>query len=449
MRAAIYRAVNRAYFTLKGFGAPRVGRVLEKSQWQAPEELIRLQNENLAKMIRYVYAHVPYYRRVMEEKKLGPGDIETVADLEKFPVLTKEIFRREFKNLMSSDPGLRRPDIRKTGGSTGEPLRIAVDYENSAWEAAAFQRGLGFSGYKMGDTMVSLFGGTLGLAPEKIVSKAKARFAGSIFLPAFEISSENARQYAKKIKDSGALFLHGYSSAIYLLAKLLDASDIRLNLRAVFPTAETLFGFQRERIEKVFGGRVFDQYGCGEINSIAFECASHRGLHITDENVIVESLDRGWRVAAGVMGSATLTTLHNFAMPLIRYQNGDAVTLGGGPCPCGRGLSLIEKIYGRTNDLLVSKSGTLISASFVPHLFRDTEGIVQIQLIQESRDSVTIKIVKGDGFTQGQLDARLKVIRDYLGDVEIKVEYVVGISRTPKGKLKFAISKLENELSNK
>ena len=444
----IYRTVSNAYFLLKGFKSPQVYKFLNRSQWWPPEKIRDFQNQELRKLIEYVYEYIPYYRKIMKEKGLKPKDIQTVEDLVKFPILNKENFRKNRKNLVSTKIKFIKNFIRKTGGSSGEPLQIINDYTNNAWERAAFNRGLGFTGYRPGESMVELFGGTLGLAPEKKIDKLKAKFSGSIFLLAFEINKENINKYFEKIKDSRVRFLRGYTSAIYLLAKLMEEAQLNISLQAVFPTAETLFDFQRKQIEKTFHCQVFNQYGCGEENSIAFECPSHKGLHVTDENVIIESLRNGKRVIKEKMGNATLTTLHNFAMPLVRYQNGDVIALSLQPCLCGRSLSRITKIYGRTNDLLVTRDGRLISATFLPSYCVNAylKGVQQFQVIQEMEGMIRLKVVKNRDFTDNELNSLFKILHKYLGDIKIEVEYVASIPLTPQNKHKYVISKISDKL---
>ncbi len=448
LRAITFRILHDPYFRFKGFRSPQIWKFLEKSQRWTSEEIQEFQNRKLQRLIEYVYEYVVYYRRVMDKYGIKPKDIKTSDDLIKLPVLTKEQFRNNWNKLISTQTSSFKTDFRKTGGSTGEPIRIMNDYLNSSWEDAAFRRGVGFAGYKIGEPMIVLFGGTLGLAPESFMKNLKARFSGKVFLPAFEISKDTLDDYVEKIRQSKAKYLRGYTSAIYLLAKLMEGAKLNIPLKAVFPTAETLNDFQRETIEKSFQCKVFNQYGCGECNSIAIECASHNGLHVSDELVFLEALKDKERVSDGEMGALTLTTLHNYSMPLIRYQNGDVISLNRTSCTCGRGLSRIVKIYGRANDLLLAKDGRLVSATFLPSFCVNVQlkGIQQFQVIQETKDIIRLKIVKTHKFVEHELRPLFKVFHRYLGDVKIKVEYVASIPRTPQGKMKFVISKFGDKL---
>lgn len=451
LRAVTYRTVFDVYSHIKGFQAPQIWQFLEESQWWSAEEIRKFQDENLRRLIEYAYKYVPYYRRIMEEQGLKPKDIQTTDDLIKLPVLTKKKFRKNWNQLISTQANSSKTSIRKTGGSTGEPLRIMNDYSNGAWENAAFRRGLGFAGCKLGQPIIQLFGGTLGLAPESFLKKLKAKFSGVVFLPAFEISHDTVENYVRKIRQSKAQYLRGYASAIYLLAKIMEDVKLNISLRAVFPTSETLHGFQQETIEKAFQCEVFNQYGCGECNSIAIECTSHNGLHVSDEHVFLESLKDKERVLDREMGALTLTTLHNYAMPLIRYQNGDIISLSKALCSCGRSFSRITKIYGRANDLLLAKDGRLVSGTFLPSLCVnvDFKGIQQFQVVQETKDIIHLKVVKTPRFVESELGPLFEVFQRYLGDVKIEVEYVASIPRTPQGKLVFVISKFGNKLLHK
>ncbi len=445
-RSALYRGIHALYLELRGYEHNRRFQFLNESQWWPRQKVEQYQNEQMNEIIRYAYCHVPYYRKVMNERGLKPEDIKTTADLIKMPVLTKDGLRKNWNDLISSEAKNLRITTRHTGGSTGEPLQIAIDQINGAWEAAAYLRGLGFAGFRKGDTVITLFGGSLGLAPTKLSEILKAKLAGEVFLPAFEISKESVGDYVRDILKSKADFLNGYSSAIFLLAQLMKNHGLAVRLKAVFPTAETLYDFQRELIEEVFQCRVFNLYGCGELNSIAFECSAHCGLHITDENVYLEVLHQDEPVPEGTMGALTLTALHNYAMPLIRYQNGDVIALKQIKCSCGRNLSFIQNLFGRSNDLLMATNGQLISGAFIPHLFRTSQGIKEIQVVQESRSNILLRTVKGPKFNEEELAARVSVITKYLGDVVIKVEYVDDIPRTPRGKLRSVISKIEYPL---
>ena len=151
----------------------------------------------------------------------------------------------------------------------------------------------------------------------------------------------------------------------------------------VFPTADILYPHQREVVEKQLG-EVFTYYTAMEARAMAYECHEEHDYHVSDEYVFIEALNGDARVPSDEVGEFAITTLQNRAMPLIRYRNGDAGVLDTDPCSCGRGLSKISKLHGRTTGFLKATDGRLVSGLFVPHVFRKTDTIKQIQLRQET-----------------------------------------------------------------
>jgi len=447
VRAGLYRGLDVVRWQFRDSHVLEARRFAAENQWRSPEQIRDHQDKTLHRLIEHVYKHVPYYRNVMQTRGLTPEDIRTTDDLTKLPVLDKQIFRQRWKEFISDEANPDMVRVRRTGGTTGQPLRIARDPMNAACENAAFYRGLGFSGYRRGEKIVKLFGGSLGLAPESRLTRFKARLSGELFLPAFEVSRENVAEYVRTIQQGRAEFVRGFASAVYLLARWMMEAGLQLRLNAVFSTAEMLYEPQSELITDRLG-EVFEYYGCGEVNSIAFECGMHNGLHVSDEHVFLEALRDGERVLDGEMGAVTLTTLQNYTMPLIRYQNGDVVACTSKACSCGRGLSRILKLLGRTNDLLLARDGRLISGVFMPaFLVRvDMQGVQQVQLIQETQDAIRLKVVRTTAYSIDSLRPLLEVIIRHLGDVKIKVEYVDSIPTAPSGKCRYVISKVGGNL---
>jgi phenylacetate-CoA ligase len=447
VRACLYRGLDEARWRVVGSDVLNVRRLLEESQWWSRKRIVDYQGESLRQLVEHAYNHVPYYREVMKARGLVPSDIRGTQDLVKLPVLDKQTLRERWGQLVSDEADPGKVPVRRTGGTAGEPVKVARDPRTGAFEKGAYRRGLGFGGYRPGETIVKLFGGTLGSAPESLLDRLKARLLGVVFLPAFEISRQNVAEYVEVTQRSGAEFLRGYATALYLMSKWMMEAGLQLRLHAVFPTAEMLYDPQRALIADRLG-EVFEYYGCGEVNSIAFECESHQGMHIADEHVLVEVLRDGERVPEGEMGAITLTTLQNRTMPLIRYQNGDVGVQSSQPCSCGRGLSRLVKLFGRANDLLLAKDGRLVSGAFMPSLFVKVglQGVKQVQLIQEEKDVIHLKVVKDADYSEASLRPLLDAIVRYLGDVKIEIEYAGSIPTALTGKLQYVISKVGGNL---
>ena len=213
----------------------------------------------------------------------------------------------------------------------------------------------------------------------------------------------------------------------------------------VYSSAETLQPFMRELIEEVFGCKVYDFYGSREVGAIAGEC-SHGKMHIFSFNNLVEVVDfSGNPVAPGEEGRVIITTLHNYSMPLIRYDIGDTARLGEAPCSCGSPLPVIEEITGRITDHFLTRDGGLVHGEYFSHLFYFKRWVAEFQVVQEDFDLIKIYFVKNLNFTPPSQDIEdiEKKIRLVMGE-DCKIEWieVKVIPPTPQGKRLFTRSLL-------
>jgi len=418
---------------------------LEETQWWSPAQLGELQNEKLQALIRHAYRNVPYYHRVFEERGLLDKDIQTIADLQKLPVLTKDIVRSNFSQLVAKDFKQGKPYLTATGGSTGEPLKFYIDMQVTSITWAGMFRGWEWAGYKLGDKRVTLAGSSL--VPDKSPSLLnRLRWLAERNLPfsAVHMDEERMASYARKITSYKPKFLRGYPSAIYVFANYLKKAGINtIRPEAVFTTAEMLLPQHREVIERQFECRVFDHYGSYDGGLQAMECSEHSGYHISVERTIMEFVDEDNKpVPVGCSGKILATDLYNYTMPFIRYAVGDVGIFSDEQCPCGRGLPLIKSILGRTTDVITFNNGVTLSGPALTLVFKDCN-INQYQVIQRAKDKLLIKVVKGYDYTEDDTEHFLRILRGHIGnDVTIEVEFVEEIANTKSGKWRFIISEV-------
>src|SRR5215510_7013217 len=374
--------------TLRGIPICRTLADLERSQWWSRTELEVYQDERLASLIRHAYDNVPYYRHVMEDRKLHPNDIRHAADLAKLPILTKDVVRRERGNLLATNFSARELTEARTGGSTGEPLSFFHSKEARAVHQAAFRRGLRWAGLEWGEPVVSISGGLLGTARTSSKERIRRLLTRDHFLPAFEIRYDRIDSTYDWLNEMRPKALLGYTSSLYALADLCARTEkTGLRIPLSFSTAEVLFPFHVERLQSAFGSTVFDYYGCGEVNSIAYQCQFRDGYHVSDEKVLLEVLPIKDQAdssrAERKTGRLLVTDLTNWAFPFIRYETGDSIVLTDEACPCGRKLSRIKEVIGRLHDFILTTSGDLLAGEFFPHLMRFSRGVEQYQIVQE------------------------------------------------------------------
>lgn len=417
----------------------------EKTQYYPESELIAYQEEKLRRLIQHAYSTTPFYKELFDKEGLRPSDIKKIGDLKKLPVINKEDIRGSYAKMLSASSG-ERIFQRKTGGSTGVPLIIANNYRSGIAEQALYLRFLKWIGYEYGECSILLWGEHPG---EPLIKRMKKRVVSRIlnetYFNTYNLGDEMYYKMTSAIRKNPPRLLRGYASAIHALAlKFLEGgTGIRLN--SVTVTAEKFFSFQRRKVEEAFGENVFDQYGCGETNSIAFECTAHAGLHVASEHVIVELLDG--QQADAAHGDIVITNLDNYAMPIIRYRNGDQAKWANLYCPCGRNLPLLEEIEGRIYDLIEGPDGRKIHAGFCDDVFLDLDlgrkyGLREFRIVQENLDRLRLEFAAGDNLSEKDVNAVKSKFCQFLGDVKIEIAYVDAIPLTGRGKKMFVLSLL-------
>jgi len=436
-RDVVYRQVT----SLRGQHVMPLIRRLEKTQWLPQPQLRSMQLTRLQELLRAARKSSPGYRRRLVRLR---DPIPTLAALQEVPTLTKQELRTEHAELQSSSPGLFCVQ-KTTGGSTGEPVTLLKSRVAMAWELAATWRGYGWAGVGVGDRQARFWG-----VPLDSRSRMKATLVDFVChrrrFSAFDFDSRSFVAYERQLVNFEPDWLYGYVSMLAEFARWYIQNDrtCPVRPRAIVTTAEVLAADDRRAIERAFQSRVFNEYGCGELGTIAHEC-SEGELHTNDENMIVEILDGERACEPGEKGELVVTELNNLALPLVRYRTGDFASFKESPCRCGRSLATLDKLYGRAYDFVVSPTGRKFHAEFLMYVFEEAQrhriGIAQFQVRQERSDLLTVRVVPASsGFTAG-MEARLvDRIRELMGgEMHVRVERVGHINREPSGKMRVIV----------
>jgi phenylacetate-CoA ligase len=408
---------------------------IDKSQWLSRDELIAYQSKKLKKLISHAYNNVPFYRKSMDKIGISIEDIKGVEDINCLPILTKNQIRENYRELLSTDLDGKKLIETSTGGSTGEPVRFVRDLNTLAWTDAAKIRAMSWAKYKISDTVIDYM--TDGKAT--LLGSIRGRMINTYYFPAFAKEDE----IAAKMKVVGRLkpfCLIGYSSNLYRIASICDKHKINdIEFKAIFSTGEMLYDYQRVFLGKTFNCKVFDYYGCNEVGTISYECEYHN-KHITDERFIIEATDSKGTPGIETMGETTITDLDNYAMPFIRYKNGDVINITHNCCECGRRLKVIKSVDGRSQDFLRTLDGNYLPAIYFPNRFYNLKGIKQYQIIQTDIHNITLKIVKNQYFSIHELEEMTREIKVKLGDINVNLEEHHEIPLTREGKKRLVIS---------
>jgi phenylacetate-CoA ligase len=422
----------------------------ETIQWYSDTELGEYQSEKLKSLIEHSYDSVPYYRTKMDERHLKPEDIARTHDLYKLPILTKEDIRNNLNDLISRNTKASRLISGHTSGTTGSPLHFYYDNDICRIKTALEWRQKRWAGINPGDRIAFFLG-------RMIVPTAQRKppfwrlnwFLNHLFFSSFHLSPATADSYIDKLIDFDPKAVEGYPSTMYLIAKLLLSRNRPLKLKAVFTSSETLLPQQREAIETAFGCKLFDFYGLAERVAFSTECEGHCGHHVNSDFGILELLDsKGNAVPLGKLGKMVSTGLHNYAMPLIRYQTNDLTSLNPEFCKCGRKFPLMSDVTTKAEDIITTRDGRFISPSILTHPFKPMKGIQESQIIQEELDHITIKLVKISASEEIDTTRLIFELQKRLGeDMSISIQFVDKIPRTDSGKLRWVISKIPLEIN--
>ena len=196
---------------------------------------------------------------------------------------------------------------------------------------------------------------------------------------------------------------------------------------------------------------MYDKYGSREFSGIAYQCGQSPDHHVVDESYIVELLVDGRPALPGEIGEVVVTDLNNFSVPLIRYRIGDLATAvdNSGPCACGRSLSRIGQIEGRTQAIVHCANGTWLPGTFFAHFFKEYEHIIRFfQIEQDRRGAFTLRVVKNRQFTGGAFEDAINELRQYIGATVIDVQHVDEIPLVRTGKRSPVVSTIREDFQS-
>ena len=445
----IYSKINKYFWLIRKFRFGRIYlrklREFELNDKMKEAQMRELQWGLLKKILDHAYRNVPFYHRRFEEAGVHPSNINKPDDFRRLPILTRKDIQTHVDELVATNYDRNELHRNATGGSTGSPMPFYEDNEYLAFKHAAKMRARGWTGFFEGQKTAVIWGAARDLGATNwwtrlgvLLIRRQRR------LNANNITAERMEEFARVLIDWKPRFIYGYPSSLYLFACYLKERGLDvIRPTAVETSAEKLLDNQRAMIEDVFRCRVLDFYGSREIAAIACECNEHQGLHIFSDNVYLELLREGKPAEPGLEGEVIITGLTNYAMPLIRYQNGDLARARREKCPCGRPFPLLTEVVGRSNDLLVTPQGQYVHSAFFSHILFGYGKVQQYQVYQKSLQEV-------DMFIQGKSrlsDEALKEIQhkvtDHLGpEVEVTVKQVEKIPPTRTGKHRYLISEV-------
>lgn len=429
-----------------GFNLREMVRFVFDNQYWSEDQIHHYQSSEFVKLVRHAYEHAPHYRRFMDSIGLIPSDVKRIEDVSMFPILHKEDILKDYNSFLSDNFLSFRPMERSTGGTTGVPFRYYSDA--SAWglNQATKIRTYTWGNYTLGkDRIVMMKGGSLNHKGRFGLRTKLWRYLQLNYdIYIMQLSDKDLDIHFRNIRREKIRYLRGYPSALFVIARYLHKKGIQYQMKGIFTTAEMLHGYQRELIESVFMCKIIDAYGCGEGKASANQCEVHGMYHTNIETCYFEILDsNGNKTQPGEQGEIVLTSLCSLCMPFIRYAPGDLAVNGSGKCSCGRGLPTIDRVIGRSSDLIELPNGRFINGLSMP--FEALSDIIEkFQLVQEEEDLLVLNIITKSSYSEKDEARIIDLLKFNAGDgIRVKINRVDDIPHTVAGKFRYVISRVK------
>ncbi len=400
---------------------------LEKLQME------RLQ-QTLARCMR-----IPFYKQRFAACGLRPEDIRTLDDVRKLPFTTKQDLRDNYPFGLSAVPLEEVVRLHSSSGTTGTPTVILhTQHDLDEW-ANAVARCLYMVGLRKGDIFQNSSG--YGMFTGGLGFQYGAERLGMLTVPA---AAGNTKRQIKFITDFGTTALHAipsYAGRLYEVMEEMGIDPRRdTRLRTLIIGAEPHSDEQRRRIEQMLGVKAYNSFGMSEMcgPGVAFECPEQNGLHIWEDYYIVEIVDPQTLepVPGGEVGELVLTTINREAMPLLRYRTRDLTRILPGECPCGRHHKRLDRMKGRSDDMMILKGVNIFPTQIENILmqFRElgTDYLITLTNL-EANDEMTVEVELNE-FTDdyGFLQRLTKEITRQLKD---EILITPRVKLVPKGSL--------------
>lgn len=423
----------------------RVFREAERNTQRSRAELEDIQRRAMREIVEYAKHSCPYYARTLAGVDTSTLDRNSFLDL---PVIGKPEVYENHEAMLGSAP-VGRVFSGSTSGSTGIPIHFYQDSVHFAWVDACQWRGRRWWGVERGDLQLVFWSRP---ADNTLVTSSKAwlkyRLRNCLQVDTFQnFDDTTAKRLVRVLEETPPRLIYGYGSSVSRFAERLDAMGVRLEgarrPRMVEYTADHMYPKEIEIAERVFGVPIATGYGASECGGVAQQC-THGSLHLSVDHAVYEVIrPDGSATDPGEVGEIVLTTLHNRAMPLIRYRIGDLGAWLDEPCACGRSLPLMKLQAGKSVDLVNTSFKRAVSAHVLDYinlfLMREKiRGIKQFRVDQHAMDEFELRVVREDVFEERSVEIFVAKMREYFGTgISVRTTFVGEIPLEPTGKRRY------------
>lgn len=402
-------------------------KLLKKSENWNEKEIKEYQTKKLKKLLK-IASETEYYKKIIKKNNINVEKLKLKEFTEKIPILDKDTVRKQFDKLQNKRKSRFFPELFKTSGSTGEPLKYSQDYKTRMMTLAQLYRQYRRAGIKKIPKTVVFRGALVDEKREKRKKKT-IRQGKEIHFSTFDLDPETIKKYVNKINKIKPDLIRGYPSSIYVLAQEITKSKIKLDfkLKAIHCSSEVITPSQEKTIKKAFRCKILNWYSHGEGTVSAGNCGLSRKLHLNEEFGYTEFIETEEKGTYKIIS----TSLFNYSMPFIRYDTEDLAILSKEKCVCGRNGRIIKEIIGRNADIIKGKNGKKVAPSTMVHYWKfqidtKTEGIKYTQVLQDKKLNIIIRMVGKK--TKKNEDIIANKVKDLLGkDTDVTFKYLKNI----------------------
>lgn len=405
----------------------------EKAECMSRDDLNELQLKKLQDVVKRAYENVPYYQKKFQDMGVFPEDIQTLGDIQKLPFTTKDDLRQVYPFGMFAVPNKEIIEVHTSSGTTGKPVVSGYTREDIDLWSEVMARGLTMMGVDDEDIIQNTHG--YGLFTGGFGVHYGAQKIGATVIP---ISTGQTRRQIEIMNDFGTTVMIFTPSYGLYLSEVADEEGFdpeNSQLKAIGFGAEMWTNEMRKEIENRFGAPAFNIYGLTEIMGpgVAIECHEQNGLHIFEDHFYPEIIDpkTSQNLGPGENGELVLTTLSRIGMPIIRFITKDITALRYDGCGCGRSLVKMDRITGRSDDMLKVR-GVAVFPSQIEKALLKIDGVEPHYLIIVTRphmlDEMEVKVEASEGLFSDEIKEMVAIKNKIASYIESEIGLRVNVT---------------------
>ncbi|MDW7650757.1 MAG: phenylacetate--CoA ligase [Bacillota bacterium] len=393
------------------------------------DRLQEMQLRRLGKTVERVFNSVPHYRRVFQAEGIEPGDIRSLDDLSRLPFTVKQDFRDNYPFGLFTVPQNEIVRYHSSSGTTGKPTVVGYTRNDLATWSELMARSLVSAGTTRNSVVQNAYG--YGLFTGGLGVHYGAELVGAAVIP---ISGGNTQRQVMVMKDFGTNILTCTPSYALFIAEVIEEMGLTkddFKLKGGIFGAEPWSENMRKQIEDRLGIVAIDIYGLSEIigPGVAIECEEKCGLHIFEDHFIPEIIDPGTGevLPYGEKGELVLTTITKEALPVIRYRTRDITILHPEPCVCGRTHVRMEKVTGRSDDMIIVRGVNVFPTQVESVLLEIGETEPHYQLVVTRQGSLDMLEIQVE-VSERMFSDKVKRLEELEKKIHSQIDSILGIS---------------------